>query len=213
MSVLAHPILRVRVTFLWQTEGRKRSLISAFTSFGNVSVLDLELFLPFSPHLYLFCVFYSSLTFFSPLAKKVCLVMLLTELACAQTSWLNHTNILPKNDQIRTPKAEPMQRVLVGVWLPVLKASSDVASSGSGPCPWFSVDPVLRTCWPCSALLAGCCEMRPCQWGTVLSLTVTCALCLTCSCCSLALYFPSLLLLCSLENLSCFILKKIGQQH
>lgn len=153
--------------------------------------------------------------FFSPLAKEVCLVRLLTELACAQSSWLNHTNILPKKEQIKTPKAEPIHQVLVGVGLPVLKASSDVASLGSGPCPWFFMDPVLLTCWPCSAPLAACCEMGPCQWGTVLSLTVTCALCLTCSCYSL--YFPSLLLslllLSSFENLSCFILKKTGQQH
>lgn len=86
----------------------------------------------------------------------------------------------------------------------MLKASSDVASLGSGPCSWLFVDPALLTCWPCSALPAGCCEMGPCQGGTVLSLTVTCTLCLTCSCCSLTLYFPSLLLslllLSSIEN-------------
>lgn len=192
MSALAPPNLELRVTFLRQTEGSKRSLISTFTSFGNVLILDLELVLPFPHHFHLFCVFYSSFTFFPPLAKKVCLLMLLTELACAQSSRLNHTNILQKKEQIRTPKAERIHQVLVGVWLPVLKASSDVASLGSGPCPWFFADPALLTFWPSSALLAGCCEMGPCQGVTVLSLTVTCTLCLSCSCFSL--YFPSLLL-------------------
>lgn len=86
MSALAHPILGVRITFLRQTEGAKRSLISTFTSFGRVLMLDLVLLLPFPPLLYLFCIFHYFLTFFPPLAKKVCLVMLLTELACAQSS-------------------------------------------------------------------------------------------------------------------------------
>lgn len=213
MSALAPPSLGLRLTFLRQTEGSKRSLISTFTSFGNVLILDLELVLPFPTTCTFFVSFILLLPF--PLAKKVCLLMLLTELACAQSSWLNHTNILTKKKKRtnrNTPKAQHIHQVLVGVWLPALKASSDVASLGSGPCPWFFADPALLNCWPSSALLAGCCEMGPCQGGTVLSLTVTCTLCLRCSCCSLTLYFPSLLLslllLSYFENLSCFILKK-----
>lgn len=117
----------------------------------------------------------------------MCLVRLLIKLPCAQSSWPNHTNILQKrtnkNTKSRTYTPSPCWSLAAcaqgQLWRGLIRLRA---------LPLFFCGSALLIFWPCSALLAGCCELGPCQGSTVMLLTVTCTLCLTCSCCSLTVF-------------------------